>query len=76
MCVDVRKMCKKFERSLAIGMHWIMQGWRLKRASWRRCVSLRNIPLQTFVAAFQKLALALLYVPRAQMAKFPNVRKL
>ena len=30
MCVDVRKMCKKFERSLAIGMHWIMQGWRLK----------------------------------------------
>ena len=30
MCVDVRKMCKKFERSLAIGMHWIMRGWRLK----------------------------------------------
>ena len=25
MCADVRKMCKKFERSLAMGMHRIMQ---------------------------------------------------
>ena len=30
MCADVRKMCKKFERSLAVSMHWIMRGWRLK----------------------------------------------
>ena len=30
MCAEVRKMCRKFERSLAMGMHWIPQGWRLK----------------------------------------------
>ena len=30
MCADVRKMCKKFERSLAVGMHWILRDWRLK----------------------------------------------
>ena len=30
MCADVRKMCKKFERSLAVSIHWIMRGWRLK----------------------------------------------
>ena len=30
MCGEVRKMCKKFERSLAMGMHWILCGWRLK----------------------------------------------
>ena len=24
MCMDVRKMCKKFERSLVVGMRWIM----------------------------------------------------
>ena len=30
MCADVRKMCKKFERSLAVSMRWIMRGWRLK----------------------------------------------
>ena len=30
VCADVRKMCKKFERSLVMGMHWIMRGWRLK----------------------------------------------
>ena len=30
LCADVRKMCKKFERSLVVGMHWIMRGWRLK----------------------------------------------
>ena len=29
-CVDVRKMCKKFEWSLVVGMRWIMRGWRLK----------------------------------------------
>ena len=26
MCVDVREMCKKLERSLAVGMHCIIQG--------------------------------------------------
>ena len=30
MCADVRKMCKKFERSLAVNMRWIMRGWRVK----------------------------------------------
>ena len=30
VCADVRKMCKKFELSLAMSMHWIMRGWRLK----------------------------------------------
>ena len=30
MCADVRKMCKKFERSLAVSMRWIMRGWHLK----------------------------------------------
>lgn len=30
MCVDVRKMCRKFEKSLAMGMHWIMRGSHLK----------------------------------------------
>ena len=30
MCVDVRKMRKKFERSLAVSMRWIMRGWHLK----------------------------------------------
>ena len=30
MCADIRKMRENFERSLAIGMHWIMQCWRLK----------------------------------------------
>ena len=29
MCADVRKMCKKFERSLAVSMRWITRGWRL-----------------------------------------------
>ena len=29
VCAKVRKMCKKFERSLVVGMHWIMRGWRL-----------------------------------------------
>ena len=24
MCMDVRKMCKKFEGSLVMGMHWVM----------------------------------------------------
>ena len=30
MCADVRKMCKKFERLLAVSMRWIMRGWSLK----------------------------------------------
>ena len=30
MRLDVRKMCKKFERSLTMGKQWIMRGWRLK----------------------------------------------
>ena len=24
MCEDVRKMCRKFNRSMALSMHWIM----------------------------------------------------
>ena len=24
MCEDVRKMCRKFNRSIALSMHWIM----------------------------------------------------
>ena len=30
MCVDVRKMCREFERLLAMGMHRIIQGSHLK----------------------------------------------
>ena len=30
MCVDVMKMCKKFERLLAVSIRWIMRGWCLK----------------------------------------------
>ena len=30
MCENGQKMCRKFDRSMSLSMHWIMQDWRLK----------------------------------------------
>ena len=52
MCAEVRKMCK----NLNDRWQWACIGYCgfgvSKRTSWRRCIPLRNIPLQTFVTAF------------------------
>ena len=51
MCVDVRKMCIELEQSLAMGIHWIMQGLHLKTRIFETMHFPKQHTLQTFLTA-------------------------